>query len=349
MKVVHVIFTLQYGGAETLLVDIVNKQVAKDNITIFVINDDYSEKLLETIDKRVNLVLFKRKKGGFDFVVWLKILSKFIEINPDIVHSHDSKAIYFIPFVFYKTVLTVHAMNLSLNGVGLYSSVVAISNAVKDDLYVRKGIHSEVIYNGIDVRKIKKKETSENRQPFRMIQVGRLDHQIKGQDVLLKALSILKERESSFRFSLDFVGDGSSFAYLNDLVQSYNLTDCVRFLGVKDRAYIYAHLCGYDLLVQPSFYEGFGLTIAEAMAAKIPVLVSDISGPIEVIGNGELGFSFRKGNAQDCADKILSIGETIQNVSVIVEKASVYCRQNFDIENTVDSYSALYTRVFNHK
>jgi glycosyltransferase involved in cell wall biosynthesis len=349
MKVVHVIFTLQYGGAETLLVDIVNKQVKNDNITIFVINDDYSETLLNTIDKRVNLVLFKRKKGGFDFVVWLKILSKFIEINPDVIHSHDSKAIYFIPFWCYKTVLTVHAMNLSLKGVGLYSSVVAISNAVKDDLYARKGIQSEVIYNGIDIGLIQEKETLRHRQSFKMIQVGRLVHQIKGQDILLKALSVLKERKCSFTFSLDFVGEGTSFDYLSDLVQSYNLSDCVRFLGVKDRAYIYTHLCEYDLLVQPSFDEGFGLTIIEAMAARIPVLVSDISGPIEVIGNGKLGFFFQKGNEQDCADKILYILGSVQNVSAIVEKASMYCHENFDIENTVDAYSALYVRSFNHK
>ena len=63
----------------------------------------------------------------------------------------------------------------------------------------------------------------------------------------------------------------NSVFYNIGLVQEYNLNSYISFLGSKDTHYIEQHLKDYDLLVQPSRIEGFGLTVAEAMAAKVPV------------------------------------------------------------------------------
>ncbi|MDA8155868.1 MAG: glycosyltransferase [Actinomycetota bacterium] len=46
------------------------------------------------------------------------------------------------------------------------------------------------------------------------------------------------------------------------------------FLGPMNRARIYENLCNYDLLVHPSRYEGFGLTVLEGIAAGLPALAS---------------------------------------------------------------------------
>ena len=51
---------------------------------------------------------------------------------------------------------------------------------------------------------------------------------------------------------------------------------------IKPQPYIVEHMADYDLLVQPSRWEGFGLTVAEAMAAKVLVSVSEGQGPAEV-------------------------------------------------------------------
>ena len=76
------------------------------------------------------------------------------------------------------------------------------------------------------------------------------------------------------------------------MVQNLHLENEVVFEGLKDQSWVYQNLCNYDLFIQPSRYEGFGLTVAEAIAAKVPVLVSNIEGPLEIIDGGRLGMSF---------------------------------------------------------
>lgn len=119
-----------------------------------------------------------------------------------------------------------------------------------------------------------------------------------------------------------------------------NLTTYVSFLGLRDREYIYSHLKDYDLLVQPSLFEGFGLTIIEAMAAGIEVLVSDIDGPLEIIEKIGHGQKFKSGNADDCALKIYEIysKSNIMDSHIQLELQREACKKLFDIEITAKNY-----------
>lgn len=344
MKILHIIFSLQYGGAETMLVDILNEQIRNNDVYLLIINDDYSNLLLSTIDEKVKIAIFKRKKSSFDLFVWLKIILKVSEIKPDVIHSHDSKAIYFLPLNLCEKILTVHAVNLSLKGIEKYSSIVAVSNAVKDDIFNRSHRISKLIFNGINPDLILKRSKKEIGQ-FNIVQIGRLDHSIKGQHILLKALYLLRKDYNYNSINLDFIGEGVSYTCLNKLVSDYQLNECVHFLGLKDRTYIYNHLKDYDLLVQPSIYEGFGLTIVEAMAAKVPVLVSDVYGPLEVIKNGSFGFYFESENSYQCALKIKHIIDSYLLGGGFVDDAYKYCYSNFHIKNTVNKYIDLYSQL----
>ena len=62
MKVVHILWGLHFGGIETLLVNMTNCQVQLGaDVTIIVINDMCEETLLRSIDKRIKLILFRKK------------------------------------------------------------------------------------------------------------------------------------------------------------------------------------------------------------------------------------------------------------------------------------------------
>lgn len=348
MKILHFIFSLNVGGSESMMVDIANRQVTNNDVYVYIVNSAYNQILLDSFNEKIKIHLFNRKEGNKNLFKIIEINSAVYKLKPDIVHCHDAdinKILFIHPFI--KTLLTVHAIDLPLVRISKFNKIVAISSAVKEHLLVKGLKNVSVNYNGIDISAIQYKREQVNRQEFRIIQVSRLDHIIKGQHILLEALSLLIKTHKTTNFHIDFIGEGKSLSYLKELVTKYELEDKVSFLGIKDRSYIYSNLKNYDLLVQPSIIEGFGLTVAEGMAAKIPVLVSANDGPMEIIQNGKYGFYFKKENANDCAIQIKDIMSSTEEINLITESAFQYCLSNFDINKTAENYCKEYQNIIN--
>ncbi|MFR9166026.1 MAG: glycosyltransferase family 4 protein [Dysgonomonas sp.] len=348
MKILHIIFSMNIGGAETMLVDILNQQVKYNHtLELIIINNEYNTKLLETIDPRVKIKCFNRKKGSKNIIPILKYNCYISNSKADILHFHEHTAIECLFIKKHHRVLTIHDVSIPIKKPIDCDIVCSISNAVKNDLYNRLGIDSTLVYNGINFEDIKISQgdkITNTTNTIRILQISRLDHLKKGQDILIKAISTIKKQYPLYDISLDLIGDGESLPYLQKLVSENNLDKTVNFLGTKDRKYVYSHLCEYDILVQPSIYEGFGLTVVEGLAAKIPVLVSDIDGPMEIIEKGKYGYFFRSGDTEDCAAKIIQIINSPDLTTSVVE-AYDYAKQNFSIQNTAKRYLQLYNEV----
>jgi glycosyltransferase involved in cell wall biosynthesis len=133
---------------------------------------------------------------------------------------------------------------------------------------------------------------------------------------------------------------------LKELVSQLGLENDVVFEGFKDRQWVFEHLRDYDLFLQPSDYEGFGLTVAEACAAKLPVLVSDVEGPLEVIDGGRLGMVFRHGDADDLANKLYQFIRDGYEIP-IVEEAYQNTLEHYSIAKTTQRYIKEYETVIN--
>ena len=298
-------------------------------------------------DLRVTVKLLNRKKGSMKPFLLFKLNNWVLNFRPDIIHCHESNILKYIFFHRkYKSVLTVHATHLTLIGAHMYKRVIAISSSVQRELQERK-IDSIIIGNGIDYQKFKCVNNVDNGSDncFRIIQIGRLNHNIKGQDIALKALFLLKD-VSSYNYHLDFIGEGESYEYLSKMVESLSLNTQVRFLGAKDRSYIYENLCKYNLLIQPSYYEGFGLTIVEGMLAGIPVLVSNTEGPKEIIADGKNGFTFNLSDSNDLAEKIKKISEEYSECNVVAQKGREYAISNYTLNAMLQKYDELYQSLF---
>ena len=170
---------------------------------------------------------------------------------------------------------------------------------------LKQGFKSVVVENGILADKIRKKtDYTVKNGTFHFVQVGRLNISQKGQDIFISAVNELVNVRDIRNFQVHFVGDGESRPMLQEMVQKFHLEDYVIFEGTKSQDYLFEHLADFDCFVQPSRYEGFGLTVAEAMAAGLPVLVSNIEGPMEVIDSGRVGLSFEAENIADLSDKL---------------------------------------------
>ena len=89
------------------------------------------------------------------------------------------------------------------------------------------------------------------------------------------------------------------------------------------------------------------MTVAEAMAAQIPVLVSNIEGPLEIIENGNFGFSFIMGNVEDCARQIKRIYNNQLSTDTYLNRKHI--ETEYNINNTVKGYERVYSNIINKK
>lgn len=310
MRIAHVTWTFTFGGIETMLVNIANEQVALGHeVHIVVIEHNNVEpSLAEKLHPDIQLHLANRRYGVKDILAIVRLNRILYSIAPDVIHLHSASIYkYLMPGLRRKCNSTLHALCNSSNTdcIQYIPRVFAISKAVADDLKEKKGVSSLVIYNGIrpELIKVKKQPADISDPVFRIVMVSRLEHTKKGQDLLIDALSEMKGRGYD-NITVDLIGDGESRAFLEQHCRERGVERQVRFLGAKTQDYIFDHLCDYNLFVQPSRLEGFALTVAESMAAKVPVLVASGQGPEEVIDYGRYGYVFKNGDAKDCADKI---------------------------------------------
>lgn len=348
MKIVHLTWGLGVGGAETMLGDIAGEQAAAQRVWIIVCNRDIDASVAQGIARNVRLVSLGRPRGSANPWYLVKLLFRLWWIRPDVVHVHQESFGRIRRLIPAPAVLTVHNTRLPLGKeIAGFDSVCCISEAVRDDVVARfPGCRPRVIYNGIDFKAVRFKARYGG-SPFRIVQVSRLAHEQKGQDLLIRSLRLVLDRLGEGSVRLDFIGEGASLDYLKRLTVECGVEERCRFLGGSNRQSIYGSLHEYDLLVQPSRYEGFGLTVIEGMAAGLPVLVSDIEGPKEIIAEGQLGWCFRSEDTLDLLSKIIELISLSRQEGFAsrMRETADQASARFDITLTAQRYLEEYARL----
>jgi glycosyltransferase involved in cell wall biosynthesis len=110
--------------------------------------------------------------------------------------------------------------------------------------------------------------------------VGRITGS-KGLSYLIKAFGQVVDRGKNIRLSI--VGEGEERAALEQLVEEKDLGDLVVFVGFVNHDGIPQLLLRYDAFILPSLVEGFCLSVVEAMAAGLPVIVTQCGGPEDYV------------------------------------------------------------------
>lgn len=340
MKICHIVWGLNVGGIETMLVNIANGQVQRGHsVNVLVINDMESSQITSGFVPEVNIIRLHRHPGSKSPMPVFRLNFELMKLRPDVVHFHglNQPRLVFAPLRKHS-VTTLHTIchEEDIHYLPTNQHIAAISNNVASDLLQRTGRSSTVVLNGIDCSKISQRDDRPFSQPLRMVQVGRLNHAVKGQDIIIRALAEVDDA------TIDFIGDGPSRAELEQMAQQLNVADRVRFLGSRTQAEVFSLLPQYDLLLQPSRIEGFGLTVAEAMAAHVLVAVSNLDPLLEVVNNGRCGHIFPADDPQaaaDCIRRIAAAGYQQQMVSDAAQRvASLY-----SIQSTIIEYERLYS------
>jgi glycosyltransferase involved in cell wall biosynthesis len=129
-----------------------------------------------------------------------------------------------------------------------------------------------------------KKRYEELPEVFCLLNVGS-NHQRKNIPTILKALVMLRDRGVAVK--LWKVGEEFTTAQ-KSLIQAHNLESMITFIGKPDQTTLLELYNAADVLLAPSLYEGFGLTILEAMACGTPVISANVSSLPEVAGDAAI-------------------------------------------------------------
>lgn len=189
--------------------------------------------------------------------------------------------------------------------------IIAVSefsrkSAIKEGFLAEK---IQVIYNGVDTDKFKPNRQNKNllrkkynipQEAFTMIIVSRIRNlRNKGHQHLL---DVLKNYEVSKKWHLVVIGKGKGFSDLKKKIKEYHLQDRVHLLGHKTDVENYIDIA--DVMVLPSYFETFGLVLAEGMAMEKPAVAFKVGGVPEVIEDNKTGFVVDYDNDDELVEKL---------------------------------------------
>lgn len=188
----------------------------------------------------------------------------------------------------------------------------------------------EMIPNGIDVSGYEKPVRKDIRNTIRLISTGRLIPR-KGYDILIKAMSGLSS------VTLQIIGDGPEKDNLIELSLSMGVE--VVFHGSVEHDKIPSLLSSADLFVLPSLNEGMSNAALEALAASLPVLLTDVGGSSELVSNN--GWIVKPNSVSDLREALETVLKTPKQLCDM-SAASRAKAESMSWKSVADSYLSLY-------
>lgn len=173
-----------------------------------------------------------------------------------------------------------------------------------------------------------------------LIMVARF-HPVKDHRMLLHAFAELSHTHADVDLLL--AGDGPLRGELEQLCQKLKIADRVKFLGVRSDVPDLLHAA--DVFALTSLSEAASLTLLEAMASGLPVVVTDVGGNPEIVRDGQEGVLVPRGDATAAAAafrKLFDHPELAARLGVAGRKRVF---EHFRLEQTIDAYASLYEQL----
>ncbi len=313
-----------------------------------------------------------------DYAAYKCLVCELRNGNFDVVHTHTSKAGFIgriaaakvkVPIIIHSPHGSIYTTDSNIEGVPKFSlgkkvlqmaerfagkktTYLTTLSEHEKKLCIELGLSTEknsiVIANGINCAKfaltdneraIAKNELGLKPEDIMLLSVGRLSSE-KGQNILIDAFAKLNKRQDGIKnLKLFLVGEGPEKEALQHQMASLKLSCQIFFPG--HCCDIRKYLAAGDIFIAPSLYEGFGIAIIEAMAAKLPVIASKTGGIPEIISNNENGILFTTGNSTELSNKLLDLlnkPEKMKKIAIAAKKR-VNC---FSEKSMIENYLKLY-------
>ncbi len=220
----------------------------------------------------------------------------------------------------------------------LADKIISISDDSKSVLVEKYGIPSEkitVIPCGVNkkeffpIKDIKKRPNS-------IFYIGRIDAR-KGVSFLIKSLEILIKRNRSVKLFL--AGKGKDVSELKKYVSDKKLDNNIEFVGFIPDEKLNEWYNKMQCVVVPSIFEGFGITVIEAMATGTPVIGTNVDGIKNILRDNDNGFLVPYGDEQALSDKINYV--LTENNDRITDNAKKDIDSKYDWDKIEKTYNQI--------
>ncbi len=370
MKILHVITTINRGGAENHLVALVRGQREQGcNVAVaYLKGDGYWAEELGRLGVAVT-PLDLRRYG--DVRPWFKLRRLVRTFSPDIVHAHMPPAELYVRLALIsdhhvKLVISKHNdepffRGLAPNVVGRWVArradrIIAISEAVRT--YVTgptlacDPARTFTVHYGIDPmpyeivdavsrgRKTIRAEWDIEADMYCVGTVARLVPQ-KALHVLLEGFAKYR-RMAALSARLVIVGEGGLDGDLRWLARQLGVSDHVVWAGKRED--IPEVMSAFDVFALTSIYEGFGLVLLEAMSAARPIVATAVSAIPEIVKDGETGRLVRSGDAVQVANA-LKFFESTENRARAGSAGRLRAKSQFSVARMVTATIQVYAQV----
>lgn len=363
MKVLHLLDTLNRGGAEMQALDVC-RNAADFGIDLTIATFQSGVMEAEFIKSGADFIKLNRR-FPLDLYLASQLRRIIKEREIEIVHGYQAVEGLHLYFAAHslKRVKKVLSFQGFLTDKKNRLTLKFLIPRMDANIVVSRGLkkwHTEVdkfdtenfqvIYNGADAKRLKpsgkslREELNLDKNALLIGMVGNFYRaERKDQITLCKSLpKVFKEIPNAHCVFAGKIEEGAEdkFADCINFCIENKIIERVHFLGA--RSDIPDVLDAFDVFVFSSLHEGLPVAVSEAMLARVPMILSDIEPLLEVSDNGKYSEVFEVKNSEMLSEKILKLLRDKSRREDLANRAFEFARENFSIEAHLRELKKLY-------
>lgn len=323
-------------------------------------NGKYEGVTVHCLDVTDNVMKKASDKNKLQYFKKIKRVKELVnEIKPDILHAHYATSYGLLgaladyhPYIIsawgsdvydFPIKSPIHKMMLKYN-LKKADYIFSTSNVMKEETkkYTDKDI--EVTPFGVDINRFVPGRIEKDELVIGTIKTLEEKYGIQ---YLVKAFSILKERNPDVKLKLRIGGKGSQEEYLKNLCSELKIEKDVAFLGFVNPDDVIKEFQNFDIAVFPSTLdsESFGVAAVEAESCGTPIVVSDVGGLMESTKPGVTSLVAKKASVDDLADKIDILVKDDKLRAKMGDAARKFVEDNYSLDDNFDYVDKLYKKI----
>jgi len=370
MRILQVLGGGAWGGGSVVMMAITRALIARGDEVWVVSLDAENSRQFEAIGaKIVHSPFWFHPINPFDIVPFVQLFLLCRKERFDLVDTHTSKGgilgrwaawLAGVPYIIHhahgfafkdSNHPWVRRFFLAMERMAAKAcdTIISVSDEHRDTA-ISEGVttarHIRTVLNGIDLGQFDNPNRADARRQLGvaeddlLIGIANRLAPVKGIEYAIRAMPAVVEAFPNARLAI--IGEGPAEADLRREAADSGVADRIDFAGFRRE--VPQLLVAFDLVVQPSLWEGLSISLLEAMAAGRPLVACDVQGNRDVIEHGVNGLMVPPRNPAALAEAVMRILSDPSLAKRLGKNAASDCRRRFSQQRMVEQTLAIYDR-----